>query len=74
MKGLSIAFSVLAVFLSDVMCVVVAYNYRGLICGIEHAGFSAPADIALLLAIPFLVLIAACVLLAVLFYRKSRSK
>ena len=74
MKKLFIVFSVLAVLLSDVMCAVVAYNYRGLICGIENAGFSAPADIALLLAIPFLVLIAACVLLAVLFYRKSKTK
>ena len=74
MKRLFIVFSALAVLLSDVMCAVVAYNYRGLVCDIEHAGFSAPADIALLLAIPFLVLIAACVLFAVLFYRKSKSK
>ena len=46
---------VLAVLLSDVMCAVVAYNYRGLVCGIEHAGFSAPADIALLLAMYYLL-------------------
>lgn len=74
MKRLSVVLFVITAVLSDVMCAVVAYNYRGLVCGIEHAGFSAPADIALLLAIPFLVLIAACVLLAVLFYRKSKSK
>lgn len=74
MKRLSVVLFVITAVLSDVMCAVVAYNYRGLICGIEHAGFSAPADIAFLLAIPFLVLIVACVLLAVLFYRKSKSK
>ncbi|MBE6536128.1 MAG: hypothetical protein E7677_05870 [Ruminococcaceae bacterium] len=74
MKRLFIVFSALAVLLSDVMCAVVAYNYRGLLCGIEHKGFSAPADIVFLLAIPFLALIAGCAFLAVVFYRRSKKK
>ena len=74
MKILSIVFSVVAVILSNVMCAVVAYNYRDVLCGIEHGGFSAPADIAFLYAIPFLVVIAACVLLAILYYKKSKEK
>lgn len=74
MKIWSIICSVAACVLSCVMCAVVAYNYRGILCDIEHAGFSAPADLAFLLAIPFLVLISVCVLLAIVFYKKSKQK
>jgi len=54
------------------MCFVVAYNYRGMLCGIEHRGFSAPASIAFLSAIPFLTGIIMCVVLAIRFHRKSK--
>ena len=70
MKKLSILFTVLAVVLSDIMCFVVAYNYRSMLCGIEHAGFSAPASIAFLYAIPFMVGIMVCTILAIRFYKK----
>ena len=70
MKKLSILFMVLAVVLSDIMCFVVAYNYRSMLCGIEHAGFSAPASIAFLYAIPFVVGIIVCIALAVRFRKK----
>ena len=70
MKKLSILFTVLAVVLSDIMCFVVAYNYRSMLCGIEHAGFSAPARIAFLYAIPFAIAIIVCVALAIRFYKK----
>ena len=72
MKKLSILFAVIAVLLSDAMCFAVAYNYRGLMCGIEHAGFSAPAGIAFIIAIPFLICIAVCVILSTIFYKKSK--
>ena len=70
MKKLSVLFTVLAVVLSDIMCFVVAYNYRSMLCGIEHAGFSAPASIAFLYAIPFAIAIIVCVVLAIRFYKK----
>ena len=70
MKKLSYLFVTLAIVLSDIMCFVVAYNYRGLLCGIEHDGFSAPASIAFLTAIPFAVGIVVCVVLAIRLYKK----
>lgn len=74
MKIWSIICSVAAYVLSCAMCAVVAYNYSGLLCDIEHAGASAPAELAFLCAVPFLVPIFACVALAIVFYRKSTQK
>ena len=71
MKKLSRFFNILAFVLTHVCTFVVAYNYRGLICGIEHAGFSAPAYIAFFYAIPFCAGIALCLILAAIFRKKS---
>lgn len=67
MKKLSHVFILLAVLLSDIMCAVVAYQYRDMLCGIAHSSYSAPASVAFLSAIPFgigimLCLLAACAL------------
>lgn len=70
MRKLSIIFATLAVLLSDIMCAVVAYNYRDILCGIEHAGYSTPASTAFLLAIPYLIGIAICVVIAFIFRKK----
>lgn len=70
MKKWCVLFTVLAIALSDIMCFVVAYNYRSMPCGIEHAGFSAPASIAFLYAIPFVVGIVMCTALAIRFRNK----
>lgn len=70
MKKLSVIFGLLAILLSDIMCAVVAYNYRGMLCGIEHAGYSAPASTAFLYAIPFVVGIIVCAVLAIRFRKK----
>ena len=70
MKKLTYLFTALAILLSDIMCFVVAYNYRSMLCGIEHAGFSAPASIAFFYAIPFIIGIIACVILAIKFNKK----
>ena len=51
MKKLSYLFLALAVALSDMMCLVVAYYYRDMLCGIEHSCYSAPAAAAFLYAI-----------------------
>ena len=71
MKKKSVCFWILAVLLSDIMCGVVAFNYCNMIWGIEYAGYSAPACTAFLLAIPFVIGIAICILLAVFFKNKS---
>ena len=70
MKKLSYLFTAFAIVLSDIMCFVVAYNYRGMLCGIEHAGYSAPASTAFLYAIPFVVGIVVCAILAIIFRKK----
>ena len=70
MKALSAIFWILAVLLSDVMCAVVAYNYCDMVWGIKYAGYSAPARIAFLTAIPYAVGIAVCVALAIFFKKK----
>lgn len=71
MKKLFVLFGLLAVLLSNVMCAVVAYNYCSLTwCG-QYAGCSAPANTAFLLAIPYLVGMIACIVLALLFRKKA---
>ena len=68
MKTLSIVFQILAVLLSDVMCALVAWNY----CLMKSSDLvnSAPPSTAFFLAIPFLVGIAVCVILAIVFGKK----
>ena len=72
MKKLSVLFAALAVLLWGAMCAVVAWNYCDMLHGIEHHGFSAPADIAFFYAIPFVIGIAVCVVLAMVFHKKSK--
>ena len=62
---------ILALVLSHSMCCVVTYNYRGLLCAIDHAGFSAPANLALLTAIPYLLGIALCILGVIILRKKE---
>ena len=70
MKTLSSVFWVLAVLRSDVMCAIVAYNYCDMVWGIRYAGYSAPAWTAFMVAIPFAVAIAVCIVLALFFKKK----
>ena len=72
MKKAAIVFTAIAVLLSDIMCAVVAFAYRDMLCGIAHMGYSAPANAAFLYAIPFIIGIIICVVLAIVFYRKSK--
>ena len=69
MKTLSIFFQILAVLLSDVMCAVIVRCYYILRWG--KLPVSAPAWMAFLWGIPFLLGIAVCLILAVLFKKKS---
>ena len=72
MKKLSFIFTIIAVLLSDIMCFVVAYNYRDMLCSIEHLGFSAPASTAFIYAVPFLIGILICIFLSIRFHKKSK--
>lgn len=74
MKKLSVVFTMLAVLLSDIMSAVTAYNYRDMLCGIEHSGFSAPACTAFLSAIPYAIGIVLCIVLAIAFNRKPTNR
>ena len=69
---LSAVFWILAALLSDVMCAVTAYSYCDRLWGIRYAGYSAPASVAFLTAVPYAVGIAVCIVLAVLLKRKNR--
>lgn len=72
MKKLSVLFGVLAVVLSHAMCIVVTWCYRDMICGVMHAGYSAPSEVAFFFVIPFAIPILICVVLSIIFYRKAR--
>ena len=69
MKKISSIFSLLAVLLTNVMIAVVAYNYGVMKVRVEHFECSAPADVVFVYAIPFLIGIFACVIVAV-HYKK----
>ncbi|MBP0986283.1 MAG: hypothetical protein J6U30_01535 [Oscillospiraceae bacterium] len=69
MAVLSAVFAALAVILSDVMCAVVAFNFCDMLWGIRYAGYSAPASVAFMTAVPYAVGIIICVILS-LFLKK----
>ena len=73
MRILSAVFAILAILLSDVMCAVVAYIYCDMLWGIKYACYSAPANTAFLLVIPYTIGIAVCVALAIVFKRFGRK-
>lgn len=72
MKLLYHLFLLIAVILSHIMCAVVAYNYCDMEWKIKVAGNSAPASIAYLYAVPFVIGIVLCVICAFYFKNKSR--
>ncbi len=71
MKKISRNLIVFALTLSHIMCIAVAYNYSQMLCGIEHQGFSAPAEIAFLFAVPFLLVIGGCFTLAYILNKRK---
>lgn len=54
----------LAVILFGAMTATVAYNYASMECAIAHQGASAPAYVAIFSGVPFLILIAICLIVA----------
>ena len=53
---------VLSFILFGVMTAVVGYNYAYMECAIAHQGASAPAYIAFLAGVPYIILIAICLI------------
>ena len=53
---------VLSIILFGVMTAVVGYNYAYMECAIAHQGASAPAYIAFLAGVPYIILIAICLI------------
>ena len=72
MKKISNIFIALAVILSNVMCAVVAYNYCAMQWGAKYAGYSAPASVAFLYAIPYGIGIVVCVAVAIVLRKKEK--
>ena len=69
MKKLSTIFAALAILLTNIMCVVVTYNCTVL----RYApGNSAPWEVGLIFAIPFVIGIIACSVVA--YIAKKREK
>ena len=66
------SFAFVAILLSHGMCAHVAYAYCDMLWGIAYAGYSAPANIAFLLAIPYMLGILAAWALANHFWRKAK--
>lgn len=52
-----------AIVLFGIMTAVVGYNYAAMECSIAHQGASAPAYIALLSGVPFIILIVVCLII-----------
>ena len=72
-KATAIGFAALGVILSHVMFAHVAFCYSDMLWGIQYAGYSAPADTAFLLAMPYLAGVFTAFAAAFIFYKKSRK-
>lgn len=72
-KYLTYVFVTLAILLSNVMSAAVAYNYCDMQWGIRYEGYSAPANVAFLFAVPYAAGIAICVILVWVFYKRYRK-
>ena len=62
---------ILSIILFATMTGVVGYNYALMECSIAHQGASAPAYIALFSGVPFIALIAVCMIISRLLKEKK---
>ena len=72
-RTIGFVFAVLAILLSDIMCAVVGYGYSNMLWGIQCAGYSAPASVAFFAAIPYVIGIVVCAVVAVVCFRKAKN-
>ncbi len=71
MKKLSIIFGLLAILLSHIMCIVVTYNYCAM-GGVKPYFGAAPASLAFLLMIPYMIGIVICIVLSIVFKKRAK--
>ena len=69
-KIISRVFGISSIVLLCAACSFVGYQYRAILCSGLHEGGSAPAWIAFLFAIPFLIAVGACFALYLYFGKK----
>ncbi len=72
-KGVSVGLFITAIVLSNVMSAKVAFEYSNMLWGIKYAGYSAPANAALVFAIPYIVGILICAGLIVALEKKAAT-
>ena len=72
-KTLTIGFRAIALIISHIMCIHVAFVYRDMLWGIENAGYSAPANTAFFLSIPYLAGLILLLIIALFFKKKVRQ-
>ena len=70
-KFYSICFISIALIISHIMCIHVAYAYSNMLCGIEHAGYSAPVNVAFILIIPYMAGAIIALVIALVFRKRA---
>ncbi|MBO5327404.1 MAG: hypothetical protein J6A84_04725 [Clostridia bacterium] len=73
MKKAVVILVLTALVFSHAACAVVAYHYSAMLCDVAHNGTSAPASVAFLLLIPFLLVVFSLLIAAHVCYKKSRK-
>ena len=74
MKKLKNIFVILVLILSHGMCLDVGFNHAKILCGIEHMGFSAPANVAFFVAVPYVIGIIICMVFIIVLNKKCGGK
>jgi len=70
-KFYSIGFIGIALIISHIMCIHVTYAYSNMLCGIEHAGYSAPVNVAFILIIPYMAGAIIALVIALVFRKRA---
>lgn len=63
-KKLSIFFKALALFVSHMGCIVVAYSYGKMKYMIKHEAYSVPVEVVFFYGIPFAIVFMLCLMLS----------
>jgi len=72
-KLYSIGFIIIALIISHIMCIHVAYAYSNMLWGIEYAGYSAPANVAFFLIIPYMIGVIIALVVALVFRKRANK-
>ena len=67
----SVGFISIALIISHIMCIHVAYAYSNMLRGIEYAGYSVPANVAFFLIIPYMTGVIITLIMALIFRKRA---